>query len=56
MHSRNYGPHTMTTSTVTSFFDKTRHTFQHKARLLLAEIFYALSLSNRAYYQGINRF
>ena len=46
----------MATATVTSFFDKTDNSFRRKARLLLAEIFYALALSNRAYYQGLNRF
>ena len=46
----------MTTSTVTFFANKTGNGFRHKLRILLAEIFYALALSNRAYYQGINRF
>jgi hypothetical protein len=46
----------MATATVTSFFDKTDDAFRRKARVFLAEVFYALALSNRAYYQGINRF
>jgi hypothetical protein len=46
----------MATSTVTFFPNKTGNTFRRKVRDLLAEIFYALELSNRAYYQGVNRF
>jgi hypothetical protein len=46
----------MTTSTVTSYFENTDNTLRRKLRLLLSEIFYALALSNRAYYQGLNRF
>ena len=46
----------MHTATITSFSDKTDNSLRRKARILLSEIFYALSLSNRAYYQGVNRF
>jgi len=46
----------MYTSTVTQFRYPTESTLRRKARLLLSEIFYALALSNRAYYQGLNRF
>jgi hypothetical protein len=46
----------MHTSTTTSIFNNTDDSLRRKARILLAEIFYALSLSNRAYYQGLNRF
>ena len=51
-----YGRTIMHTSTVTFFPTKTGTGFRGKLRTLLAEIFYALDLSNRAYYQGINRF
>jgi hypothetical protein len=46
----------MHTVTITSVSNKTDTPLRRKARILLAEIFYALSLSNRAYYQGVNRF
>lgn len=46
----------MHTSTITSFTNTGGQGWRRSARLLLAEIFYALSLSNRAYYQGLNRF
>lgn len=46
----------MHTATTTSIFTHTDDTLRRKARILLAEILYALSLSNRAYYQGLNRF
>jgi hypothetical protein len=45
----------MQTST-TTFPGKTDNSLRSKARILLAEIFYILALSNRAYYQGVNRF
>jgi hypothetical protein len=45
----------MPTSIIT-FPNKTGNPLRRKARILLAEIFYVLALSNRAYYQGINRF
>jgi hypothetical protein len=51
-----YGLTIMHTSTITSISDKTGDTLRRKARVLLSEIFYALALSNRAYYQGLNRF
>jgi hypothetical protein len=35
---------------------KTGNGFTSKARSILAEIYYALELSNRAYYQGVTRF
>jgi hypothetical protein len=40
----------------TSISNKTETTLRRTARILLADIFFALALSNRAYYQGINRF
>jgi hypothetical protein len=40
----------------TSISNITDNSLRRKARTLLAEIFYVLALSNRAYYQGINRF
>jgi hypothetical protein len=43
-------------TSIIPFPNKTGNTLRRKARILLAEIFYALALSNRAYYQGINRF
>lgn len=46
----------MHTAPAISIFTNTDDTLRRKLRVLLAEIFYALSLSNRAYYQGINRF
>lgn len=46
----------MATSTVTFSPTKTGNDFRRKARVLLAEILYALELSNRAYYRGVNRF
>lgn len=46
----------MHSSPATSIFINTDDTLRRKARVLLAEIFYALALSNRAYYQGLNRF
>jgi hypothetical protein len=46
----------MHTSPATSIFLNTDDSLRRKARVLLSEILYALSLSNRAYYQGLNRF
>jgi hypothetical protein len=53
---RIHGSTIMQTSTTTSISSKTGTSLRRKARILVAEIFYALALSNRAYYQGINRF
>lgn len=39
-----------------SIFTNTDDSLRRKARILLSEILYALSLANRAYYQGLNRF
>ncbi|MEN3278405.1 MAG: hypothetical protein V7631_4195 [Massilia sp.] len=46
----------MRTAPAISIFTNTDDILRRKARILLSEIFYALSLSNRAYYQGVNRF
>jgi hypothetical protein len=46
----------MHSSPATSIFINTDDSLRRKARILLSEIFYALALSNRAYYQGIIRF
>lgn len=46
----------MHTSTSTLSGHKAGNGFARKARILLAEIYYALELSNRAYYQGDTRF
>jgi hypothetical protein len=46
----------MPTTPAISIFTYTEDTLRRKARILLSEIFYALSVSNRAYYQGVNRF
>jgi len=46
----------MQTSTLNLSRHKAETTFGRKIRVLLAEIYYALELSNRAYYQGVTRF
>jgi hypothetical protein len=46
----------MQTSTLNFSGHKAETTFGRKVRVLLAEIYYALDLSNRAYYQGVTRF
>ncbi|MBD8532922.1 MULTISPECIES: hypothetical protein [unclassified Massilia] len=42
--------------TLTSYGNQPENTLRSKVRILLDEILFALELSNRAYYQGINRF
>jgi hypothetical protein len=46
----------MATSPIPFSRNKTVRALRRKARILLADIHYALALSNRAYYQGLNRF
>jgi hypothetical protein len=46
----------MQTSNLNLSGPRTGNSFARKARALLAEIYYALELSNRAYYQGVTRF
>lgn len=46
----------MLSAALPSYGNKPALTFRSKVRMLLDEILFALELSNRAYYQGVNRF